>query len=101
MASGNTIFEWGPTAPGTWMPITTFDDPDLQHISRIAISRRGDRIAMVSMPRDETLIRNLRAASKAAIAAHAIDGVVASMEDSVLITPGSGGRITGIAEVRA
>jgi ketosteroid isomerase-like protein len=56
---------------------------------------------MVSMPRDETLIRNLRTTSNAAIAVHAVDGIVATMENSVVITRGSGGRITGIAEVRA
>jgi ketosteroid isomerase-like protein len=98
MASGNTIHEWSP-ARDTWQPVTTLADPDQQYISRIVISPRGDRIALVSMPKDETLIRNARLASNAAIAAYEVSSIVATMEDSVVITRGSGARLTGKAEV--
>ncbi len=101
MASGSTIFEWSPTAPDTWKPVATLDDPDLHYVSRIVISPRGDRIAIVSMPRHEMLIRHLRLGSNAAIAAHAVDGIVNDMEDSVVVIRGSGARLTGTTEVRA
>jgi len=52
MASGNRILEWSPAAPDTWKPVASFDDPDLQRISRIVISPRGDRIAIVSVARE-------------------------------------------------
>jgi ketosteroid isomerase-like protein len=69
MASGHTIYEWNPAKPD-WRTAATFDDPELQGLTRIAISARGDRIALVSTPRDETIIRDSRAASNAALAAH-------------------------------
>ena len=65
MASGHTIYEWNPAKPDDWRVAATFDDPELQGLTRIAISPRGDRIALVSTPRDETIIRDSRAASNA------------------------------------
>jgi len=44
--------------------------PELQGLTRIALSPRGDHIALVSTPRDETIIRDSRAASNQALAAH-------------------------------
>lgn len=95
MASGSTIYEWNPKSPAVWKPLTKLDDPDLQGISRIVISPRGDRIALVSMPRDETLIRDARAESNRAIAAHAVDDILAAMEDEVVITRGNGAVVNG------
>lgn len=95
MASGGTLQEWSPATPDRWTAVATFDDPDLQHISRIAISPRGDRIALVSMPRDETLIRDARLDSNRAIAARAVDAIVAGMEDDVAITRGNGALVSG------
>lgn len=45
-ARGPTIYEWTPG--GDWRAIVTFAEPELQDISRIAISPAGDRIAFVS-----------------------------------------------------
>jgi ketosteroid isomerase-like protein len=100
MASGGTIQQWDPTTPDRWTPVATFDDPDLQGISRIALSPRGDRIALVSMPRDETLIRDARLDSNRAIAARAVDAIVGSMEDDVVITRGSGAVLNGQEEAK-
>lgn len=52
MGSGNRILEWDPAAPDTWKPVASFDDPGLQGISRIVISPRGDRIAIVSVAKE-------------------------------------------------
>lgn len=51
IGSGNRILEWSPAAPERWTPVATFDDPGLQQVSRIVISPRGDRIALVSVVR--------------------------------------------------
>lgn len=48
MASGPTIYEWSPDQPDSWKPIYRAEHPDLQGISRIAISPDGTRIALVS-----------------------------------------------------
>jgi hypothetical protein len=59
-ASGNTIVEWTPTSPERFVKIHEFSHPDLQGITRIAISPQGDRIAIVSTARGETTVRNAR-----------------------------------------
>jgi hypothetical protein len=56
MASGNAIHEW----KDGWKEVWRTDHPDLQSISRIALSPNADRIALVSVPRDETVIRDAR-----------------------------------------
>lgn len=48
-ARGATVYEWAPG--GDWREVTTFTEPGLQDISRIAISPGGDRIAFVSARR--------------------------------------------------
>ncbi len=100
MASSGTIQEWNPTTPDRWTPVAKLDAPDLQGISRIAISPRGDKIALVSMPRDETLIRDARLDSNKAIAARAVDAIVEGMEDDVVITRGSGAVVNGKEEAK-
>lgn len=100
MASSGTIHEWNPATPERWTPVAKFDDPDLQAISRIVISPRGDRIALVSMPRDETLIRHARLDSNRAIAARAVDDIVANMEDDIVIVRGSGAVVNGKEEAK-
>jgi ketosteroid isomerase-like protein len=49
---------------------------------------------------DETLIRRARIASNAAISAHNVNGIAESMEDSIVVTRGSGAVLTGIADVK-
>jgi hypothetical protein len=46
-AQRGTIHEWTPDS-GSWRTVITFDDPELQNITRIAITDAGDRIAFVS-----------------------------------------------------
>jgi hypothetical protein len=69
IASGPEIHEWDPRKPGQWPVVQRFDQPDLQGITRIAISPRFDRIALVSTARDETVVRDSRAAMNDAMAA--------------------------------
>jgi ketosteroid isomerase-like protein len=97
MASGHTIYEWNPGKPDDWRVATTFDDPELQGLTRIAISPRGDRIALVSTPRDETIIRDSRAASNDALAAHNAAAFVQTLKDDATLVAVSGKVIQGRA----
>jgi hypothetical protein len=45
-ARGSTVYEWSPGSD--WRAVANFSDPALQDITRIAVSRAGDRIAMVA-----------------------------------------------------
>ncbi|HSJ05543.1 MAG TPA: hypothetical protein VK936_02500 [Longimicrobiales bacterium] len=45
-ARGATVYEWAPG--GDWQAVANFSEPALQEITRIALSPRGDRIALVS-----------------------------------------------------
>jgi hypothetical protein len=60
MASGNAIHEWNPAKPEEWPVVHRFSEPDVQGITRIALSPSEDRIAVVSVPRDETVLREAR-----------------------------------------
>lgn len=62
MASGNTIREWNPATPDQWPVVRRFREPDLQGITRIALSPAEDRIAVVSVPKDEVVLREANAA---------------------------------------
>ena len=100
MASGHTLYEWNPAHPDEWRPVTQFDNPELQGLTRIALSPRGDRIALVSTPRDETIIRDSRAASNQALAAHNAAAFAQILKDDVIITAASGKLIQGRATVQ-
>lgn len=69
IASGAAIHEWDPRRPFEWPVVHRFDSPDLQGITRIALNASADRIAIVSTARDETVVRNSRAAINDAMAA--------------------------------
>lgn len=60
MASGGTIYEWDPKLPDAWLAVHHFDEPGLQGITRIALSPKADRIALVSVAPDETVLRDSR-----------------------------------------
>jgi ketosteroid isomerase-like protein len=90
MASGHTIYEWNPARPDEWRPAIELDHPDLQGLTRIALSPRGDRIALVSTPRDETIIRHSRAASNQALAAHDAASFVEILKEDAIVTAASG-----------
>jgi ketosteroid isomerase-like protein len=100
MASGNTIYEWNPAKPDDWRTAATFDDPELQGLTRIAISPRGDRIALVSTPRDETIIRDSRAASNAALAAHNGTAFAQVLKDDATVVAASGKVTQGRAAIQ-
>jgi WD40-like Beta Propeller Repeat len=60
MASGNAIHEWNPAKPEEWPVVHRFSEGDLQGITRIALSPAEDRIAVVSVPNDEVVLREAR-----------------------------------------
>lgn len=95
IASGSTIYEWNPAQPSQWTPVHRSAHPDLQHITRIAISPAGDRIALVSVPGDEKVIRNTRAESNRWIAAHSTDRVASLFHANATVTTSRGIRIDG------
>src|SRR3954454_3336841 len=90
MASGHTIYEWNPAHPDDWRKAAELDNPELQGLTRIALSSRGDRIALVSTPRDETIIRDSRAASNEALAAHNGSAFAQVLKDDATVTAASG-----------
>lgn len=95
MASGHTIYEWNPAHPEDWRKVAEIDNPDLQGLTRIALSPRGDRIALVSTPRDETIIRDSRAASNEALAAHNAVAFAQVLKDDATVIAASGKVIQG------
>jgi hypothetical protein len=95
MASGPRIFEWSPSRPDVWLPIYTADHPDLQGITRIALSPTEDRIALVSVPRGETVIRESRDASNRALASRNPAGVVTLFTSNGLVVAADGTRREG------
>jgi hypothetical protein len=68
MASGNEIREWDPNRPEEWPVVARFSEPELQGITRIALSPDERLIALVSTPGDLTVLRESRAASNAEFA---------------------------------
>jgi len=90
MASGHTIYEWNPSHPEDWRKVAELDNPELQGLTRIALSPRGDRIALVSTPRDETIIRDSRAASNEALAAHNAAAFAQILKDDSTVVAASG-----------
>jgi hypothetical protein len=55
MASGNVLYEFA--FGGEWKEVARFDSPDLQGITRIALSPKEDRIALVSVPNDRAVLQ--------------------------------------------
>jgi ketosteroid isomerase-like protein len=100
IASGHTIYEWSPAKPDEWRPAATFDDPELQGLTRIAISPRGDRIALVSTPRDEMIIRDSRSASNEALQTHNAAAFTQLLKDDATVIAASGKTIQGRAAMR-
>lgn len=95
IASGPQIYEWNPARPDEWKPIYRATNPDLQGITRIAISPASDRIAIVSTPRDEVVIRESRAASNEALAARNAAGVSRFFAPGATLTASSGQHFDG------
>jgi hypothetical protein len=95
MASGSAIYEWNPAKPGEWTQVFTSFHPDLRSITRIALSPKGDRIALVSVPSDETIIRNTRAESNRWIALHRPDRVACLFKGDGTVTTAMGRHLEG------
>jgi ketosteroid isomerase-like protein len=100
IASGHTIYEWNPAYQDDWHKAAEFDNPELQGLTRIALSPRGDRIALVSTPRDEAIIRDSRAASNQALAAHHAAAFAQILKDDVIVVAASGKVIQGRTAVK-
>jgi hypothetical protein len=49
MARGNRLFAWD-SSGGAWREVARFDDPGMARITRLAVSPRGDWIALVGEP---------------------------------------------------
>ena len=48
MAKGNTIYKIDPKKDKDWSVLKTFDDPDLQNITRVAVNETGTLLSVVS-----------------------------------------------------
>jgi len=51
-ASGTTLYEWDPQRGGDWERVTDFAAAGLTAVSRLAVSPRGDRLAIVAVPKE-------------------------------------------------
>lgn len=100
MASGPTIYEWSPAHPDEWKTVYRSENPELQGITRLALSPLGDRIALVSTPRDETIIRDSRAASNRALAAHNAAAFASLVGKDAVVTSASGATVHGRDELQ-
>ncbi|HVR39433.1 MAG TPA: nuclear transport factor 2 family protein, partial [Thermoanaerobaculia bacterium] len=99
MASGNTIYEWSPAQPNDWKPVWKSEHPDLQGITRIALSPNADRIALVSTPRDATIIRDSRAASNRFLAEHRPDATASLYQKEATVITSKNVRLDGRAAI--
>ncbi|MEO8378698.1 MAG: DUF4440 domain-containing protein [Acidobacteriota bacterium] len=95
MASGAAIYEWSPSHADDWKIVYHATHPDLQGLSRIALSPKGDRIALVSVPRDETVLRESRAVSNAALAVRGAAAVASLFASDGRVTASSGRTFEG------
>ena len=51
MARGTKLYQWNPRRGGEWEEATDFGAAGLTNVSRLAVSSRGDRLAIVAVPR--------------------------------------------------
>jgi WD40-like Beta Propeller Repeat len=50
-ASGTTLYQWDPRRGGAWEPIADFAAAGLTNVTRLAVSPKGDRLAIVAVPK--------------------------------------------------
>ena len=50
-ASGTTLYQWDPQHGGGWGMVADFAPAGLTNVTRLAISRKSDRIAIVAVPK--------------------------------------------------
>lgn len=49
-ASGTTLYQWDSQRGGAWEPVADFAPAGLTSVSRLAVSPKGDRLAIVAIP---------------------------------------------------
>ena len=49
-ASGTTLYQWDPQRGGEWERVVDFAPPGLTGVTRLAVSPKGDRLAIVAAP---------------------------------------------------
>lgn len=50
MAAGTKLYQWNPRRSDTWEEVADFAAAGLQNITRLAVSPKGNRIALVALP---------------------------------------------------
>jgi hypothetical protein len=100
MASGGQIYEWSPEKPSEWTKVWSASEPDLQGITRIALSPKEDRIALVSVPRGATVVRESRAASNDALAKRNAEAVTSFFTNDGHLIASSGSEYDGTDSIQ-
>jgi dipeptidyl aminopeptidase/acylaminoacyl peptidase len=49
-ASGTTLYQWDPQRGGNWETVSDFAPAGLTNVTRLAVSPKGDRLAIVAVP---------------------------------------------------
>ena len=49
-ASGTTLYQWDPQRGGEWEPVADLASAGLTNVTRLAVSPKGDRLAIVAVP---------------------------------------------------
>ena len=49
-ARGTTLYQWDPQRGGDWEPVADFASAGLTNVTRLAVSPKGDRLAIVAVP---------------------------------------------------
>ena len=49
-ASGTTLYQWDPQRGGEWEPVADLASAGLTNLTRLAVSPKGDRLAIVAVP---------------------------------------------------
>jgi len=51
MAKGAKLYQWSPSRRPAWEEVADFSALGIESITRLAVSRRGDRLALVAADR--------------------------------------------------
>ena len=100
IASGGQIYEWSPDSPSEGTKVWRASEPDLQGITRIALSPKEDRIALVSVPRGETVVREARVASNDALAKRNAEAVGSFFTSDGHLISSSGAEYDGTEAIQ-
>jgi hypothetical protein len=50
-ASGTTLYQWNPQPGGAWETVADFAPAGLTNVTRLAVSPKGNRLAIVAVPK--------------------------------------------------